>query len=331
MTAALDRRTFLGLLPAVLITRQTATDAPAIGAPQNVGPRGRPKVVSRLVITRPGVYENYVVDCQWQGGNRVKITADNVILRHCEIRNASGNGIGVFGRNVRIEHCHIHHMLAGTFSNQRDAHGITGGWYQVVIRHCNIHHVSGDCIQFDPDRTSRGRVLIENCTLWTGPLPEAAAGFQAGERPGENAVDTKTPPPTVDSPRCELVIRRCYCHGWNQPAQITNCAALNIKEHVRALIEECVFRNNEICFRLRGPGKRGGALVTIRRCAVYDSKIAIRMEDRLRNLTVTDLYVGPGVRRLVQQAGKRPFPGFRMSRPRKAPPIDELLRRGFGH
>ncbi len=99
---------------------------------------------------------------------------------------------------------------------------------------------------------------------------------------------------------------------------------------MRALIEECVFRDNEICFRLRGPGKRGGALVTIRRCAVYDSQIAIRMEDRLRNLTVEDLFLGPGIRRLIQRAGRRPFPGFRMSPPRKAPPFEQLVQHGFG-
>ena len=71
--------------------------------PSPLGPQGvvdtkaNPKRVQRLQITKDGVYENYLVDSNWAGGNRVKITADNVILRNCEIRKASGNGIGVFG------------------------------------------------------------------------------------------------------------------------------------------------------------------------------------------------------------------------------------------
>ena len=78
-------------------------------------------------------------------------------------------------------------------------------------------------MQFDPDRKSTGHVLIEGCTFWTGPLPGDAAGFKKGERPGENAVDTKTMP---DGSRPTLLIRNCYFHGWNQPAQISNAAAL---------------------------------------------------------------------------------------------------------
>ena len=47
--------------------------------------------------------------------------------------------------------------------------------------------------------------------MWTGPLPADAGGFKKGERPGENAVDTKTMPKGA---RCELIVRNCYMHGW---------------------------------------------------------------------------------------------------------------------
>jgi hypothetical protein len=87
---------------------QGAADAPAqsrnrVGAGGVVGCLENPKEVERLLIAKPGTYENYLVDSHWAGGNRVKITADGVTLRHCEIRDAAGNGVGVFADNVFIE------------------------------------------------------------------------------------------------------------------------------------------------------------------------------------------------------------------------------------
>jgi hypothetical protein len=305
---------------------------PGLCAEVEVGARGmigcgeNPTRVDRLEITRPGVYENYLVDGQWAGGNRVKITADDVIVRHCEIRNATGNGIGVFSKNVTIENCKIHHLLAGTFLKQDDAHGITGRWDHVTIRNCEISYVSGDCIQFDPDRSSTGQVLIDHCTLWTGPLPADAAGFKKGERPGENAFDSKTPP---DGPRCQVTIRNCYLYGWNQPGQINTLAALNIKENVQARIEYCLFRDNEVCLRLRGLGLRGGALVQVEDCAIHDATIGVRMEDQIRDLRIHRLGFGPGVQRKYQAAGGGVGPGFENTGEHVAPPWEQILRRGF--
>ena len=200
-----------------------AQAATPIGAGAEVGCLANPREVDRLEITKPGVYENYRVDSRWAGGNRVKITADDVVVRHCEIRNATGNGIGVFGKNVVIEHCHMHHLLNGTFAEQADAHGITGRPQKLTVRDCLIEFVSGDCLQFDPDRRPWDEVLVENCTLRTGPLTADAAGFKAGERPGENGFDSKTPP-TGTRPR--ITFRRCLFEGWNQPGQIGNLAAV---------------------------------------------------------------------------------------------------------
>jgi hypothetical protein len=281
--------------------------------------------VDRLEITRPGVYENTLVDSNWAGGNRVKITADGVTLRHCEIRNATGNGVGVFGKNVTIESCKIHHLLASTFRKQEDAHGITGRWSDVVIRNCEIYYVSGDCIQFDPDRSSTGRVLIEDCTLWTGPLPEDAAGFKKGERPGENAFDSKTPP---TGPRCALTIRNCDLRGWNQPGQINTLAALNIKENVHARIEHCLFRDNEVALRLRGPGPRGGALVEVDDCAIYDTQIGVRIEDKIEDLKIRRLGFGPGVQRKYQMAGGGVGPGYENTGEYVAPALESVGPKG---
>ncbi len=297
-----------------------------VGATGVVGCLKDPKKVERLEITKAGVYENYLVDGRWGTGNRVKITADGVTLRNCEIRHCAGNGVGVFGKDALIENCKIHLCLRGSFKDQQDAHGITGRWAGLTIRNCEIHHVSGDAVQFDPDRRGAGRVVIEGCTFWNGPLPADAGGFKKGERPGENAIDTKTPP---KGGRCVLVVRNCYFHGWNQPAPISNAAALNIKENVHARIEGCVLRDNEIAFRVRGPGKRGGALVEIVGCAVYDSGVGVRMEDKVRDLKIEGLSFGGKVARKYHEAGGGAGPGYKNTGEAKAPDLETLLKKGF--
>jgi len=297
-----------------------------VGTHGIVGTLANPKTVNRLEITKPGIYENYLVDAQGGGGNIVKVTADNVTIKNLEIRNGSGNGIGVFGNNVIIENCRIHHLLQGTFKDQQDAHGITGRWSGVVIRNCDISQTSGDCIQFDPDRASHGTVTIEDCALWSGPLTADAAGFKAGERPGENAVDTKTKPA---GDRCRLIIRNCYIHGWNQPAQVDNAAALNLKENVDAEVTHCVFQNNEIAFRLRGPSSRGGAHVTIKDCAIYETQFGIRAEDKIENLKISGLAFGTDVAERIRFVNGKELPGYEHTGDRDAPALELLLKSGF--
>jgi hypothetical protein len=89
--------------PTVVLTASRASAELAVGAHGPVGCLENRTVVDRLEISHPGVYENYLVDAHWAGGNRVKTTADDVTLRSCEIRNATGNGVGVFGRRITIE------------------------------------------------------------------------------------------------------------------------------------------------------------------------------------------------------------------------------------
>jgi hypothetical protein len=234
----------------------------------------------------------------------------------------------VFGTNVTIENCKIHHCLLGTFAQPQDAHGITGRWGNVVIRNCEISHVSGDAVQFDPDRRSHGRVTIEDCTIWTGPLAEDYSGYKRGERPGENAVDTKAPP---DAERCQLEISNCYFHGWNQPAQIDNAAALNLKENVRAEVTHCVLADCEIAFRVRGPGSRGGAHVVIRDCAIYDAQVGVRAEDKIELLNISGLAFSDKVAQRVRFVGGQPSSGYELTGERDAPPLAELLRAEFPH
>lgn len=304
----------------------TARAENAVGVRDDVGCRRDAKRVNRLEITKPGVYENHLVDSGWAGGNRVKITADDVTLRNCEIRNATGNGVGVFGKNVTIENCKIHHLLNSTFAQQHDAHGITGRWSGVTIRNCEIYYVSGDCVQFDPDRQSTGKVLIEDCTFWTGPLPADAAGFKRDERPGENAFDSKTP---AKGPRCELTIRNSVMYGWRQPGQIGLMAAVNLKENVQATIEHCLFRDNEVCFRLRGPTGRGDARVEINDCAIFGAGVGVRMEDNLRDLKIRNLAFGEGVEKKYQLVGRWTFPGYDNQGESTAEAFDTILKDGW--
>jgi len=316
--------TITALLLAPLAALQAADAAKAVGASGQVGCLANPKSVARLEITKPGVYENYLVDGKWAGGNLVKITANGVTVRNCEIHSGSGNGIGVFSKNVVIENCRIHHMLAGTFKEQHDAHGITGRWGNVTIRNCDISFMSGDSVQFDPDRKSQGTVTIEHCTFWTGPLPADAAGFHKGERPGENSIDTKTMP---TGERCELIVRKCYFHGFNQPAQIQNAAALNLKEHIHARIEHCILADNEIALRLRGPGKRGDARIEIIDCAIYDSQVGVRIEDKIRDLKIEQLGFGKGVARKYREAGGGAGPGYINTGEHEAPALETILQK----
>lgn len=196
----------------------------------------------------------------------------------------------------------------------------------MTIRNCEIYYVSGDCIQFDPDRRSTGKLAIEHCTLWTGPLPAAAAGFRKGERPGENAFDSKTP---SDGPRCELMIRNCVMYGWNQPGQISLMAALNIKENVKATIGSCLFRDNEVCFRLRGPTGRGGALVTVENCAIFDSSVGVRMENSIRDLRIRRLAFGEGVKRQYHMVGRKVLPGYDNQDESRAESFSSMLANGW--
>lgn len=299
---------------------------PAIGASEQVGCLANPREVYRLEITAPGLYENYRLDGGGRGGNLVKITADDVTLRHCEIFGGTLNAVGVFGTRVLIENCRIHHMLAGSFTDQKDSHGISGRWGDVTIRNCDISFTSGDSVQFDPDRRSRGAVTIERCTFWAAPLAADAGGFHQGERPGENAVDTKTMP---DGERCRLTIRDCYFHGWNQPAQIDNVAALNIKEHVDATVERCVFRDCENALRVRGPGSRGDARVTIRDCAIFQSQVGVRIEDQIADLKITRLMFGPDVKKKYREAGGGAGAGYENTGEAEAPALETLLKNGF--
>ena len=290
------------------------------------GPVGAPagaKTVRTLRITEPGVYENILVDGEWIDEDLVRIKADNVVLRNCTIRYGRRDALEIYGRNVRIENCHIHHVLAKTFKDQMDAHGITGRPLDLVIRNTEISHVSGDAIQFDPSRKLEpypwDNVLVDHCFLWTGPLDADYAGFKRGERPGENAFDSKVHP---EQPRARITIRNTLMMGWGH-GQIGNGAALNLKEKIQAVVERCVFVDNDIAFRCRGT--LGSAWVTARECAVYRTSRVFRLEHNVANVKIFDLALGEG----AVPTTARPGRGLRRARQTEGPAAREVAVRAL--
>jgi hypothetical protein len=121
-------------------------------------------------------------------------------------------------------------------------------------------------------------------------------------------------------------MRHCCLHGWNQPAQIANAAALNLKENVDAEVLNCVFRDNEIALRVRGPGQRGGAHVRIRDCAIYDTRTGVRAEDKIEQLRISGLAFGPGVGERIRFVNGRPTSGYENTGEHEAPPLEVVLK-----
>lgn len=301
----------LGLVLALLTGVDAAANAPAAASASTaglIGPVGAPagaRRVRTLRIDRPGVYENILVDGEWIAEDLVRITADNVVLRNCTIRHGRRDGLEIYGRNVRVENCHIHHLLAGTYRAEHnfDAHGITGRPLNLTVRNTEISHVSGDALQFDPGRKAEphawDNVLVEHCFLWTGPLEGDFADFKRGERPGENAFDSKV---AATGPRARITLRNTLIQGWGH-GSIDNGAALNLKEKVQAVIERCAFVENDIAFRCRGAGGgRESAWVTARDCAVYRTARVFRLESRVANVGIFQLALGDGIGRVFDDA-----------------------------
>jgi hypothetical protein len=320
----MTRRELLTLAATSMLLPRLAAAAPSAAFAGLTGPIGAPPGARRmktLRIDQPGLYENLLIDGEWIDEDLVKIRADNVVLRHCTIRHARRDAVEVYGRNIRIEHCHIHHVLAGTFraAKNLDAHGITGRPLNLTVRNTEISHVSGDAVQFDPSRQANpypwDNVLVENCFLWTGPLDRDYAGYKQGETPGENAFDSKTPP---NEPRgCRITLRRCLMQGWGHGA-ITNGAALNLKEKVQAVVDECVFVDNDIAFRCRGT--QGSAWVTARNCTVHRTSRVFRLEAGVQNVKIFHLALGEGIGRLYDHA-PGPGAGFEAHGSRQAPAL----------
>ena len=70
------------------------------------------------------------------------------------------------------------------------------------------------------------------------------------------------------------------------------------------------------------------ALVEVKDCAVYDTQLAMRMEDGLRDLKIDRLGFGKGITRKYQMV-KGPFPGYENRGEYEAAPWEEVLKKGL--
>jgi hypothetical protein len=338
MTPRLERAGLVGRVLALLALTVNAVPG-AHGAPAPsptalaettmaglIGPVGASpdaRRVRTLRIDKSGVYENILIDGEWINEDLVRITADNVVLRNCTLRYGRRDALEIYGRNVRVENCHIHHVLAGTYRAEHnfDAHGITGRPLNLTIRNTEISHVSGDAIQFDPGRKAEpyawDNVLVEHCFLWTGPLDQDYADYKRGERPGENAFDSKV---ARSGPRARITMRDTLMKGWGH-GSIGNGAALNLKEKIQAVVDRCVFVENDIAFRCRGAGPdRDSAWVSARNCTVYQTSRVFRLESAVENVKIFHLAVGTDVEHVYDRA-PGPGAGFEVVGTRTAPAL----------
>lgn len=274
------------------------------------GPKGSAVVTASgrvlLVDHADLVVEGLVLDGQYGPADTVAVrdAADRLVLRDLEVRRSSRELIDMAGpRDVLIERCLLHHALDAA-GGRTDAHAVAAGTVRnLTIRDSEIHTFSGDGLQVDPGRAAPGwsDVTIERSSIWLAPLPAAENGFPAGTVPGENAVDTKASP---SLPRARLVLRDVVARGFRN-GLIGNMAAFNLKEHVAVVVDRVTVSDSEIAFRLRGPagGDRGGAEVTIMNTVIYDTDVAFRYEDDIRNLRILNSTVGANVATAFVQAG----------------------------
>lgn len=246
-----------------------------------------------------------VVDHQKQSGDAVRIRdSDDIELKNMEVRNGLQDGID-FNQADRlvIDGLYIHHLLAGSFSNQIDAHGIAGSDSDIVtIRNTEISHVSGDSFQADPDRDNNivNNILIENCHFWTSPLIENFnSDWRTGERPGENAIDTKVVKSDwANVSRMQITVRDTIAHGWQADGFIGNKAAFNMKEKIEAVFDRVTVYDSEIAFRIRGD--RGNANTTIKNAVIYGVNKAFRTEDNLMELTIVNSTLGSEIDEILE-------------------------------
>ncbi|VAW42929.1 hypothetical protein MNBD_CHLOROFLEXI01-3207 [hydrothermal vent metagenome] len=269
---------------------------------------GTEPIIRRLTIDGDyTVFENITIDHQKLSGDTVRVRAQNVTLRDMIVRNGASDGIDASDADgLLIDSVLIHHFLAGSFTNQQDAHGIVATDIQgLTIRNAEIHHVSGDSFQADPSRSVNVPmdILIEDAHFWTGPLDADFNDWNVGEVPGENAIDTKVADdddwPTAA--RATFTIRNIVAHGWVNDDFISNRAVFNMKEKIEAVFDGVTVYDAEIGFRIRGT--RGNANVTIQNAVFYNLEKGIRAEDDLQNLTVYNSTFGGGIDTLVQTAG----------------------------
>ena len=273
-----------------------------------IAPKGRALTLEADYVTARGL----VFDAQYGNNTCVWAKGQGIHFIDCEIRRAGritgpgryGDGLQFFdSRDGLVQDCYIHHNLASDGTSRDDSHGVRFTHsYNMTVRGCKIELCSGDCIQADPSREPWDNVLVEDCELYGGRMPPndpfAHPRYPPTMVPGENGIDTKCDP---EAPRPRIVIRNCLVGGFRGP--IGNAAAFNLKERCDALVDRCTVFDNVICFRLRGPGSRGGSHVTVTNCVMHSSDIGVRYENKIEQLRLWNNTWGGAIREAFLSGG----------------------------
>ena len=299
------------------------------------GEGSRPVVRSMSLSGSWLLVEQIIVDQNKGNADAVTIRgADNITLKQIEIRNGTKDGIDATRvSNLTLIDLHIHHLLAGSFTTQADAHGIAlSDAEDVRIERVEIHHVSGDSIQADPNRSAgniSNFIEIVGSTFWTGPLLEQFNdGWLIGQIPGENALDTKVVKSGFENePRMQIFLENVTAYGWSKGDYITNRAAFNLKEKVNVVFNGVRVYDSEIAFRIRGG--RGNADVTINNGLIHNVDVAVRAEDDVENLILNHVTFGQGIGdQLKTVASGNPYIGWQWLNSIALTPAADIIAMG---
>lgn len=248
--------------------------------------------------------EDLVLDGGWGTQDILKVysTGNYLVLRGVEIKNTQWDAVDMTApSDVLVENCTIHDAVYINNGVRVDAHGIvTEGVQNLTVRNTEIYYVSGDAIQLQYGGWNN--VLVEDSHLWSGPLPSARGGANAGDNVGEDGIDTKF---HVADGRDRLTIKNTRVHGWGRGGNplYASSAGLNIKHNVEVTIDGVSAYDNNYTFRLRGPGSNGEAWVTLMNSVIHDSNIGVRYEDGINNLHIYNSTFGNNIGSLFQSAG----------------------------
>lgn len=73
----------------------------------------------------------------------------------------------------------------------------------------------------------------------------------------------------------------------------------------------------------------GNARVTIKECAFYNTRVAVRAEDKIEQFKLIGLAFGSDVKARLERHNGKDLPGFENTGEREAPPLETLLMQGF--
>jgi hypothetical protein len=245
--------------------------------------------------------DGFIIDGDWGTEDIIQVgdNADNLILKNVEVMNTRRDCIDMASpENVLVENSKIHDCINVQDGNREDAHAlVTYGVKNLIINNSEFYYVSGDTLQFQYNGWDN--IIVENTILWNAKLPTSRGGAPAGVDPGENAVDTKY---EIADGRGRLFLKNVTAYGWRSD-YISNAAAFNIKHNVEVVFDGVTTYDNEIAFRLRGPGSRGGAHVTLKNIIIYDSDKGVRYEDNIENLKIYNSIFGKNIDEEFESAG----------------------------